>query len=221
MRNTLLILLALLIIEISGRAQVGIGITTGIDLYQFYDKGDPDELVRSSTSGSAITNIILGPKIWIGGPRLSVSLEAPVNWGMFHFDVNEFKGMGALAFPLGAKLNFGATSGFSNVDLVGFSLGGGIQYMNTEIYGTKRSFKDEIETGYFSTYYGEMAFGMGLAGFDLSLYFRYGRGEAEEMNLNIGLITNINISHMKRKSKRFFDEMEDFTTPNEVTHHAR
>ena len=137
-----------------GHSQVGFGITTGIDFFQMYDKGDPDDLFKSSTSGSAIVNLILGPKMWIGGPKFSLSLEAPFNWGPLHFDLNEWKGIGAIAFPLGAKLNFGAPSGFSNSNLFGFSIGGGIQYMNTENFGTKKEFRDKIDTGYFSTYYG-------------------------------------------------------------------
>lgn len=195
------------------QVKMGVGMTMGLDFYQLYDKGDPEDLVESSTSGNAIANLILGPKVWIGGPRFSVSLEAPLNWGITHFDINEFKGIGALAFPLGAKLNFGAPSGFSNMDLFGFSIGGGIQYMNTEIYGNKKDFKDRIETGYFSTYYGELAFGMGIAGADVSLYVRYGQGEKETRSLNVGLVTNFNFSHLSKVMK----EREDSEIQEEVT----
>ena len=39
-------------------------------------------------------------------------------------DINEYKGLGAVAFPVMAKLNFGALSGFSS-KLTGGYLGGG------------------------------------------------------------------------------------------------
>lgn len=182
-------------------AQIGIGTITGFDFYQYYDKGDINNELESSTSGSAMLNIILGPKVWIGGPKFSLSLEAPINWGIFHFDINEFKGLGAIAFPLGAKLNFGAASGFANVNVVGFSMGGGLQYMNTEIYTTKKDFKDKIETGFFRTYYGEVAFHVGLAGFDVALYTRYGRGEADQRNLNVGISVNTNLTQLAKMAK--------------------
>lgn len=198
MKRSILIFAIGLMMIASAKSQIGFGYTAGFDLYQLYDKGDPDDLLKSSTSGSAIANLIFGPKMWVGGKRFSLSLEAPINWGIFQFDLNEYKGIGALAFPLGAKLNFGSASGFSTVDVLGFSLGGGIQFMNTEIYGTKKEFRDVIDTGYFSTYYGEVAFAVGISAFNFSLYVRYGMGEEEQRSLNVGLVSNFNLSSIKK-----------------------
>lgn len=210
--------LALMMLFTSAKAQIGIGMTTGLDFYQWYDKGDKEDLLESSSSGSVLANIILGPKIWIGGPDFSVSLEAPINWGIFHFDVNEFKGIGAIAFPLGAKMNFGAATGFTNASLVGFSLGGGLQYMNTEIYTTKSEFKDKMETGYFRTYYGEAAVAFGFAGFNSSLYVRYGRGEADEQNVNVGMVVNFNLTNLMKMSKSFEDQPDPFEGGEETSY---
>ena len=150
-------------------AQIGLGVVTGIDLYQYYDQGELSQ-AESTSSGSAIGNIILGPKVWIGGPNFSVSLEAPLNWGMFAFDLSEFKGLGALSFPIGAKINFGAASGWNEDRFTGWSFGGGIQYTNTEIYGTNEDFEGLIEEGYVRTYYGEIANHFGLSGFDSYMF---------------------------------------------------
>jgi hypothetical protein len=200
-------------------AQLGIGLTSGMDFYQFYDKGDPEDVLESSTSGSVLLNSILGPKIWMGAPKFSLSLEAPVNLAIFHFDINEFKGLGAVAFPLAAKLNFGSASGFNDVSLLGFSLGGGIQYMNTEIFGTKKEFKDHIETGFYKTYFGEIGLSFGLAGFDTSLFVRYGKGENEEKSLNVGLVLNMNFTHLKKIMNSEDDEPSMEEVLNEMTFH--
>jgi hypothetical protein len=193
-------------------AQIGFGVVTGIDLYQYYDQGELSE-AESTSSGSAIANIILGPKMWIGGSNFSVSLEAPLNWGMFAFDLTEFKGLGALSFPLAAKFNFGAASGWNEDRFTGWSFGGGLQYTNTEIYGTNSDFEGLIEEGYMRTYFGEIASHFGFNGFDMALYARYGWNESSSRTVNVGLITNLNLTYFAKKRKRSKKKMEDLGEP--------
>jgi len=200
LRNYIIILF-LFIGNTAMNAQFGAGLTMGIDFYQLYDQGENAINTKSSTTGSAITNIILGPKIWIGEDKFSFSLEAPVNWGMFALDINDYKGLGSVAFPLGAKFNFGAASGFNQSNVLGWSIGGGIQYTNTEIYYLEERFEDRIETGFIPTYYGELGVAFGVAGVDFTLYTRYGLNEKDASSLNIGLVTNINLIYLNRFEK--------------------
>lgn len=190
-----LFLTASLIISMSilAHGQFGAGFVFGIDFYQHYDQGERATDVESTTTGSIMANAILGPKFWIGGDRFSVSVEAPINWGIFALDIDDYKGLGSLAIPLGAKCNFGAASGFNQSNILGWSMGGGVQYTRTELYYTENRFEDRIETGFIPTYYGELGLSFGVTGVDINLYTRYGLNGEKSRNLNIGLVLNVNL----------------------------
>lgn len=64
----------------------------------------------------------------------SIGVQASANLAPLALDINEYKGLGAVAFPVMAKLNFGALSGFSS-KLTGGYLGGGLQWSRTELFG--------------------------------------------------------------------------------------
>lgn len=206
----------------SAQAQFGIGLTTGGDLYQRYTnpKSSADSTAGRS-AGNVLLNSGIGPKIWIGGKNFSLSLEAQVVWGSTAFDMNEYKGIGAVAFPILAHLNFKGHSGFgkSGAFRPGFSLGGGVQYNRTELYGTTKEF-DYLERKLFPTYVGEVKIGGGSEGICAYLYGRYGVGydfDVEDFNgansLNVGIAMDINLSFLsnkkKKKNKKPYNEFEE------------
>lgn len=210
MKKSFLLATFLVLFAFLSQAQVGIGLTTGGDLYQRYTNPEnPADSGALRSSGNALINSSFGPKIWIGGDRFSLSVEAQVILGATGFDMNEYKGMGMLAFPLMAHLNFKGNSGFGSKTKfgTGFSIGGGVQYSKTELYGTTKDFED-IERKLFPTYVGEIQVGGGGGGINIYLYTRYGVGydfDTSEFtggrSLNIGIASSFNITALKNGKK--------------------
>lgn len=193
------------------QAQFGIGLTTGGDFYQRYTNPesttDPSD-ASTRSAGSALLNTSLGPKIWIGGNNFSLSVESHVVFAALALDVNEYKGLGAVAFPVMAHLNFRGLSGFGNAVgfRTGFAIGGGIQYNRTELFGLTRDF-DNLNRSLFPTYVGEIQFGGGGAGMSVYGYVRYGMGydfDTQDFDgansLNIGTTLAINITQLKKRN---------------------
>ncbi len=191
------------------KAQFGIGVVGGNDIYQRYTN-PTDETGESRSAGNAILNLTLGPKVWVGGENFSISVESHINWGSTAFSVQDFKGMGAMAFPILAKLNFNGNSGFNSELTTGFSVGGGVQYAKTELYGLNAPY---IDRGVTRTFYpvavGEISYGYGIAGFVIELFGRYGYNtNTKAQTLNVGIAYNFNLGgllKLKRKVKALED----------------
>ena len=210
MKKSFLLGTFFMLFAFASQAQIGIGLTTGGDLYQRYTNPEnPADSGSLRSSGNALSNSAIGPKIWIGGDRFSLSVEAQVIFGATGFDVNEYKGLGTVAFPIMAHLNFKGHSGFGNKTKfgTGFSIGGGVQYSKTELYGTTKDFED-LERKLFPTYVGEIQVGGGGNGINIYLYTRYGVGydfDTSEFtggrSFNIGIASSFNITTLKKGKK--------------------
>jgi hypothetical protein len=130
MKFKLLILFILLGFSQS-HAQINIGFLTGGDLYQRYTN-PLDNTNTGRSSGSAILNGNTGLKLYVGVPKVSLSIEGYINSGALALDVNEYKGLGAVSYPVLAKLNFNGLSGLMKTDKTrGWSIGGGVQWSRT------------------------------------------------------------------------------------------
>lgn len=225
MKRSFLLSAFFMLFAFASQAQIGIGLTTGGDLYQRYTNPEnPADSGALRSSGNALLNSSVGPKIWIGGDRFSLSIEAQVILGATGFDINEYKGMGTVAFPLMAHLNFKGNSGFGNRTKfgTGFSIGGGIQYNKTELYGTTREFED-LERKLFPTYVGEIQLGGGGGGVNVYFYTRYGVGydfDTSEFtgarSLNIGISSSFNITSLKKGGKGSTSFDDDVTEEETV-----
>ena len=86
-RRTLV--LYLMFIMHFAQAQFGFGFTVSNDLYQRYT--NPKDVVGARSSGNAILNLGLGPKIWVGSKKVSASIEAQVNMGFTAFSLSSYK----------------------------------------------------------------------------------------------------------------------------------
>ncbi len=216
MRKSFLLSTLFVLFTFASQAQFGIGFTTGGDLYQHYTNPEsPADSGALRSAGNVLLNGSFGPKIWIGGDRFSLSIETQFNFGATGFDINEYKGMGMLAFPIMAHLNFKGNSGFGGKTKfrTGFSVGGGVQYNRTEFYGTTNKVPT-LERKLFPTYVGELQFGGGSGGVNLAFYTRYGVGydfDTAEFtggkSLNIGISSSFNITALRKgkKSSMNFD----------------
>jgi hypothetical protein len=188
-------------------AQVGAGLVMAVDIYQRYVNPVEEGVDAGRSAGAAISSLALGPKIWMGGNNFSFSVEGQAHIAPLAFSVTEYKGLGAVAFPLIGKFNFGAASGFNEDKLLGWSLGGGIQYNRTELFGVSNKYPD-LERSFFPTYVGELAMSLGIAGFDFGFYTRLGFGEDKARSFNTGFVLNFNFNQMARMGKRFKNKNE-------------
>jgi len=179
-------------------AQVGYGIVASNDLYQWYK--NPDDGISDPTHGNAILNLSVGPKIWVGGKKFSFSVEGQANMGFTGFTIGENKGYGAVAFPIIGSLNFGGLSTFDREGKAGFSLGGGIQYNKTELYGLRDEFVDlGVTRDYFRTIIVQAVGGFGVSGFALSGVLRFGFDpDTDAASFNFGIQYDFNRPMMKK-----------------------
>lgn len=188
-------------LSIPAYSQFGYGLTGSLDLYQRYS--NPSDNIASPSAGNVLLNIGVGPKIWIGGKKFSVSAESQALVGLTAFSISDYKGMGSLAFPIIGNLNFKGMSGFNREGTTGLSLGGGIQYNKTELYGLKSEFAEKgVTRDYFKTYVVQAGYGFGINGFGLQLFTRYGFNPdiKSAKSLNIGFQFDFNIPALKKIS---------------------
>jgi len=180
-------------------AQFGIGLTFNNDLYNRYVNPE-DGLGDHRGNGSAILNLALGPKIWIGGENFSFSAETQANWSVFGLSMPDYKGLGSLSFPILGQLNFNGISGLNKEGRTGLSVGGGIQYNKTEIYSLNDDFEERGgKREYYRTYIAQVAYGFGVSGFAVKLFGRYGWNPKLDgaSSLNIGIQWDFNFIKMK------------------------
>lgn len=198
MRFLIVALLALSINTLS--AQVGYGFTLTNDLYHRY--ANPADGIASRSAGSAILNLGAGPKIWFGGQNMSLSLEGQACIGFLGLAVKDYKGLGTVSYPIMAKLNFNGLSALDREGRLGFSVGGGIQYSKTELYGLDDEYASQgVQRKLFKTYIAQLGYGFGISGFGLQGFARYGWNKDSKANsLNIGLQWDFNWRMVKKIS---------------------
>lgn len=177
-------------------------IVLGYDFFQRYrnpvSSGPSDE---GRSSGAVLAAIPLGIEFSVGAPDLSFGIEATCNFSPVALDLHKYKGLGALSFPIIARLNFGAMTGMSRDKMLGFSLGGGLQYNRTELFGLKKS-QSLVTRDFFPTYVGELILGGGIGGFTAGLYLRIGGADGSSFSINTGLITRTSMFKKNKPKER-------------------
>lgn len=181
------------------KSQFGYGLTASNDLYHYYQNPD-DNTGQSTSSGSALLNLGVGPKVWVGGNDFSISLEAQATIGFLALSVKDYKGMGSASFPIMAKFNFGGLSGLDKEGKFGWSIGAGIQYNKTELYGTSDGFEAAGGTReMYEVYVGQVGYGFGMSGFSLHGFARYGYNPDNGAKaLNIGIQYDFNLGKLRQ-----------------------
>ncbi len=196
-----LIFFLLLFYVIPAKSQIRFSVNYGFDFYQHFTNPEVAGDSTLPTAGNAITNIIIGPKFYLGFKDFSVSGEVQVNWGITALCYKEFKGVGALSLPFLAKLNFGGLSGLNeNISDFGVSIGGGVQYSMTEIYGLTSEFRNISKRDLFKVYVGELQIGYLAESGVASFYIRYGKDENNSSLFHIGY--TVSYIFPSRDSKR-------------------
>lgn len=183
----------------SVQGQFGIGMTVTNDFYNRYS--NPSDSIAHDANGSVLLNLGLGPKIWVGGEKVSLSLETYANLGILGLSLPDFKGFGNVSFPVLAKLNFGGLAGTNKEGRFGLSLGGGLQWNKTELYYLSNSFEDRgVNRDIFRTYVIQAGVGFGLTGFGGQFFVRYGFNPDLDggNSLNLGLQFDFNFLKLKK-----------------------
>ncbi len=179
-------------------SQIGLGTSVGLDVYQRYS--NPTDDLAYSASGNLLLNLVLGSKMWVGGKKMSLSVEGQLNLGLTSLAIKDYKGLGAVSFPVIAKLNFNGLSGFYQGFAPGFAIGGGLQWSKTELYYLSNDYEDKgVTRDFYRTFIIELDLGVGSFGKILYGYIRYGMDfESKGSILNIGFITDINHTFSKK-----------------------
>ncbi len=182
-----------------GQVPFGYGFTASNDLYQWYR--NPGELPggASNTAGSAILNLGLGPKVWVGTAKTSFSVESQAVLGVLGYSAGSYKGLGMGAIPIIGRINFKGLSTFDREGKTGFSIGGGIQFNKTEAFGVAEDYAATIQRKFFRTYVGQISYGFGISGFNIQGIVRYGYDpDSEARSLNVGLQYDFNRPMIKK-----------------------
>ena len=182
-----------------GYSQFGIGLTASHDLYHYYQNPD-DDLDESTSAGSAMLNLGVGPKIWMGTNDFSLSFEAQATIGLLGLSVRDYKGLGTTSFPIMAKFNFGGLSALDKEGKFGWSIGAGIQYSKTELYYLSDSFEEKGgQRELFKTYIGQVGYGFGMSGFSAHGFIRFGyHPDSGARTFNVGVQYDFNIPKLKQ-----------------------
>lgn len=185
-------------ITVASHAQINYGVLSGYDLYQRFV--NPDDLTGTDRSaGSAILNSSLGGKLWLGGQKMSLSLESYANLGFLSFNIEEYYGMGSFHLPIMAKLNFKGLTGFSVLKRFGYYVGGGWQINKTELYGLNDKARSRgVQRPFYNTYIVEIGLGNGNKTKLTEFFVRLGLNpELNANSLNIGFNTSYSIPNFK------------------------
>jgi len=203
-KNNLVVTLIALIFLSFHYESVGQELAWGLnlrhDLYNRY--ANPSDDISARSAGSALINIGVGPKVWLGSGDFSISPEATFMFSPFALSTGDFKGLGAISFPLLLKLEFFGNSNFNKTGKFGFSVGGGLQYSKTELWYLDGDLRDQgVVRPFFRTYVAEVDFGYGMRGFDVHLFVRVGwRPEDDGSTLNIGIGYDFNVPRLIKET---------------------
>ncbi len=194
-----LIILMALVDRATSQIQFGYGFTASNDLYQWYK--NPGELPggASNTAGSAILNLGVGPKVWVGTAKTSFSVESQAVAGILGYSAGSYKGLGMGAIPIIGRINFKGLSTFDREGKTGFSIGGGIQINKTEAFGVTEDYAATVQRKFFHTYVGQISYGFGISGFTVQGIVRYGYDpDSAARSLNVGLQYDFNSPMIKK-----------------------
>jgi hypothetical protein len=196
---SILVIMAYLSNRASCQLQFGYGFTASNDLYQRYKNPGTLPWGGSNTAGSAILNLGLGPKVWVGNAKASFSLESQAALGILGYSAGSYKGLGMGAIPIIGRINFKGLSTFDREGKMGLSVGGGIQFNRTEAFGISETYAPTLQRKFFRTYVGQVSYGFGISGFTIQGIVRYGYDpDSEARSLNVGLQYDFNQPMLKK-----------------------
>jgi hypothetical protein len=199
LKKILISAIILVSITFSLQAQFGYGFSVTNNLYNRYTNPEDPGVDVYNSAGSFLLNLGVGPKIWVGGEDFSFSAEGQGMISFLGLATSDYKGLGMSAFPVMGKFNFGGLSGLNKEGKFGFSIGAGVQWSRTELYGLRDNFAElGVTRDWFRTYVGEIGYGFGLSGFSAKAILRYGYDPDSNANtFNFGIQYDFNLPKLK------------------------
>jgi len=200
MKNVLLTFWFVCLYATIANAQVGIGFTGNLDPYTRF--ANPTDDIASRTSGSVLLNFGVGPKIWVGNKSFSFSVEGQAVISPLALSVTDYKGLGMVSYPIIARLNFQGLSGLNKLGTMGWTVGGGLQFNKSELFGLKNEFiEDGVIRETQQLYVGLVGYGFGISGFTAHGILKYGFDpDSDASVMTLGLHFDLNIPKMKEIS---------------------
>lgn len=174
------------------------------NLYSWYQKPyqryPPQQFNFPDTrSVGQVLNVLpgVGGGLLIGDKRyFAFSLEGQANYYPFSFDLVEYKGMGAVSFPVLGLFHIFLNSSFREEPDPDFKkpptsrtfiyFGGGVQWMATEFQARPQDYQKQYNP-FFMTYVGEVGLGMGLNGSIFAIFGRFGMDDQEGISIDVGI----------------------------------
>jgi hypothetical protein len=174
------------------KLQMGMSFYLDYNLYHWYKK--PASLSPETESAGQILNLlpIGGMGLWIGrAGSTTLGIEGGIDYSPFSFDTKEYKGMGAVSFPVLVRLTqpFAPQQGISPF----FGVGAGLQWNRIDLYGRPSGSQTALNP-YFQTRVIEFSLGMG-SGWHIderqtgliAFYARIGNSPDQAFSMNFGL----------------------------------
>lgn len=171
--------------------RVGYRFQADLNLYSWHQK--PTSIYKEKSSSGQVLNVLpgLGLGFWIGDVKHWLfSVEGSVRYLPFEFDMNQYKGLGSLAFPVQANLHFPIAK--QNSTWVLLHLGGGLQWLKTDLYARPDAIQ-KFANPYYYTIYGEI--GVHLAAVskhldhlrEVEIFFQAGAGNDNSLFFSSGM----------------------------------
>lgn len=196
-KTTQLLTLVLILLPSISQAQ-SLGLWASIDwsVYQRYQRPsthDFAQIAGQKNSAGQVLNVL--PSIRLGmmlntWKRFDLTIEGGICYAPFSQDIDRYKGIGALSFPVLMSLQI-----HGDYDDWLITIGGGVQFSRIEYAMNPKDFEG-INNPYFMTYVGEISYGTlnkyyVFAG--LSIFGRLGFGSSQAHTLDIGVRVNLGL----------------------------
>jgi len=225
--SCLLILSIIIIAPLSAqRIQVGLSMYLDYNLYHWYKKAASHSTL-SHSSGQILNLLPMGGMgVWVGKSNgLTIGLEGGLDYMPFSFDTQNYKGLGAISFPVLMRFTQPFSSKSSIAPFLGVGLG--VQWSRTEIYAHPSSIIVPINP-YYRTFVAELSIGIGSGWIAdskqtglIAFFIRIGSDGGQAFTLNTGirakLILNPSgkqlISPFKAQKERLYQAQTFYSTP--------
>jgi hypothetical protein len=182
-----------LVLTTSQAQSFGLDIGLEWSAYQRYQRPTTHQfstISNDNNSAGQILNIV--PNLRLGMiltdlGSWGIALHTGLTYSPFSVDIDQYKGMGAISFPLTLSYQFYFD------DNVFLSLGGGVQFSKIEMGARSPEFSN-IPNPFFMTYVGEISIG-GFSSYYIAIgitgFARVGFNQHQAHTLDVGLRVNI------------------------------
>jgi hypothetical protein len=194
-----LVFLGMVILFLPGcvfsQMRAGVGMAFSNDFFQSVNQ--PENISENSVRNVLISPSF-GPKVYLGYPNFSFSMQLNIGISPIAYDWKEYKGMGVIYAPVLAGFNYGGLSGFTgDKSSWGIALAYGYHFTLTDLYFRNSTFRGEESELFFPPFV-QIAGGFGGKGAALYLYSRIGIQPSQGQIFSFGLTLEVNFLERRK-----------------------